>query len=240
MSQMTAQPTTETKQETSTKPKIDYPSTDGEPMAQNTRQYRWIVTIQGGLAALFRDRPDVFVAGDLFWYPIEGDNKTRVAPDVMVVLGRPKGDRDSYKQWEEGGVAPQVVFEVASPGNTPSEWVSKTLFYERFGVQEFYIYDPDSGELQGYIRDESGHLRPVESMRGWVSPLLGVRFDVEGGELVLTGPNGRRFRSYEEVVAAYEEAAAAYEEAARLLEQERQRAERLAQKLRELGVEIEE
>jgi hypothetical protein len=62
---------------------------------------------------------------------------------------------------------------------------------------------------------------------------LGVRFDVEGGELVLTGPDGRRFRSYEEVVAAYEEAA-------RLLEQERQRAERLAQKLRELGVEIEE
>jgi hypothetical protein len=23
---------------------------------------------------MFRDRPDVFVAGDLFWYPIEGDN----------------------------------------------------------------------------------------------------------------------------------------------------------------------
>jgi Uma2 family endonuclease len=231
----TAQPTTKIEQETQTaqaKPKIDYPSTDGEPMAQNTRQYRWIVTIQGGLAAMFRDRPDVFVAGDLFWYPIEGDNKTRVAPDVMVVFGRPKGDRDSYKQWEEGGVAPQVVFEVASPGNTPSEWISKTLFYERFGVQEFYIYDPDSGELQGYVRGEDGHLRPVEVMRGWVSPLLGVRFDVGGTELVLTTPDGRRFRSYEEVVAAFEEAE-------RLLEQERQRAEQLAQKLRELGVEVE-
>ena len=231
----TVQPTTETEQETQiaqTKPKIDYPSTDGEPMAQNTRQYRWIVTIQGGLAAMFRDRPDVFVAGDLFWYPIEGDNKTRVAPDVMVAFGRPKGDRDSYKQWEEGGIAPQVVFEVASPSNTPSEWISKTLFYERFGVQEFYIYDPDSGELQGYVRGDDGHLRPVESMRGWVSPLLGVRFGVEGLELVLTTPEGKRFRSYEEGVAAYEEAE-------RLLEQERQRAEQLAQKLRELGVEVE-
>ena len=247
MSQMTTQPTTESKQETQTKPKIDYPSTDGEPMAQNTRQYRWIVTIQGGLAALFRNRPDVFVAADLFWYPIEGDNKTRVAPDVMVVFGRPKGDRDSYKQWEEGNIAPQVVFEVASPGNTPGEWVSKTLFYERFGVQEFYIYDPDSGELQGYIRDASGHLRPVESMRGWVSPLLGVRFDVEGLELVLTTPEGERFRSYEEVVAAFEEAQRLLEqerqraEAERLrAEAERQRAEQLAQKLRELGVDIDE
>jgi Uma2 family endonuclease len=259
MSQMTAQQSSTglqaaPSQTAQAKPQIDYPSTDGEPMAQNTRQYRWIVTIQGGLAAMFRNRPDVFVAGDLFWYPIEGDNKTRVAPDVMVAFGRPKGDRDSYKQWEEGGVAPQVVFEVASPSNTPSEWISKTLFYERFGVQEFYIYDPDSGELQGYVRGEDGHLRPVESMRGWVSPLLGVRFDVEGLELVLTAPDGKRVRSYEEVAAAFEEAAAAYEEAQRLLEQERQRAEaerqraeaeyqraeQLAQKLRELGVEFDE
>jgi hypothetical protein len=51
---------------TGTQPKIEYPSTDGEPMAQNTKQYRWITTIQGGLAAMFRNRDDVFVAGDLF------------------------------------------------------------------------------------------------------------------------------------------------------------------------------
>lgn len=204
---------------------VEYPSTDGEPIAQNTKQYRWIVTIQGGLAALFHDRPDVFVAGDLFWYPIEGDNKTRTAPDVMVVFGRPKGDRDSYKQWEEDNIPPQVVFEIVSPGNKPGEWMEKTLFYERFGVQEFYVYDPDTGDLRGYIRDESGHLRPVDAMQGWVSPLLGVRFDMEGNELVLTAPNGERFRSYEELAQA--------------LMQERQRAERLAQKLREMGVEPE-
>jgi hypothetical protein len=42
-----------------------YPQSDGEPMADSTTQFRWIVTLQGGLAALFRDRDDVFVAGDL-------------------------------------------------------------------------------------------------------------------------------------------------------------------------------
>ncbi|GBC93425.1 hypothetical protein HRbin15_01916 [bacterium HR15] len=219
------------------KPVIEYPSTDGEPMAQNTRQYRWIVTIQGGLAAMFLDRPDVFVAGDLFWYPIEGDNRTRVAPDVMVVFGRPKGDRDSYKQWEEGNIPPQVVFEIASPSNTPSEWISKTLFYERFGVQEFYIYDPDTGELQGYVRGEDGHLMPVPEMRGWVSPLLGVRFDLEGTELVLTTPDGKRFQPYEELAAALEHAQQLVERERQRAEAERQRAEQLAQKLRELGVE---
>jgi len=215
-----------------TKPAVEYPSTDGEPMAQNTKQYRYITTIQGGLAAMFRDRPDVFVAGDLFWYPIEGDNTTRAAPDVMVVFGRPKGDRDSYRQWEEDNIAPQVVFEILSPSNTLTELLDKSLFYARYGVQEYYIYDPDRGELYGFVRDESGHLRRVAEMQGWVSPLLGVRFELEGGELVVVRPDGGRFVGYEELAAALEQE--------RLLrEQEQQRAERLAQKLRELGVEPE-
>jgi len=93
----------------------EYPESDGQPMAENTIQFRWITTIQGGIDALFSDRDDVFVAGYLFWYPIEGDNKTRVAPDVMVVFGRPRRDRGSYLQWREDGIAPQVIFEVLSP-----------------------------------------------------------------------------------------------------------------------------
>ena len=72
----------------------------------------------GNLDEVFRDDPQVFVAGNLLWYPVEGDNKTRAAPDAMVVFGRPKGDRSSYLQWLEGNIAPQVVFEVLSPGNS--------------------------------------------------------------------------------------------------------------------------
>jgi hypothetical protein len=87
--------------------RITYPQSDGNPMADNTKQFRWIVTIQGGLDALFRDHPDIFVAGDLLWYPVEGHPEICTAPDAMVVFGRPKGDRGSYLQWEEGGVAPQ-------------------------------------------------------------------------------------------------------------------------------------
>jgi Uma2 family endonuclease len=51
---------------------------------------------------------------------IEGDNKTCQAPDTMVVFGRPKGDRGSYKQWQEENIPPQVVFEFLSPSNTLS------------------------------------------------------------------------------------------------------------------------
>ena len=75
---------------TRTKSKIHYPDSDGQPMADNTVQFRWIQTLQGGLDALFRDDSRVFVAGDLLWYPVEGNNTLRVAPDVMVVFGRPE------------------------------------------------------------------------------------------------------------------------------------------------------
>ena len=85
-----------------------YPESDGQPMAENTKQFQWIVTIKENLDALL---PNAFVAGDLFWYPLEGNNLIRQAPDVLVAFGRPKGHRGSYRQWEEDNIAPQVVFE---------------------------------------------------------------------------------------------------------------------------------
>ena len=101
---------------------------------------------------MFRDHPNVFVAGDLLWYPVEGDRPDRLAPDILVAFGRPKGERGSYMQWVEGGIAPQVVFEILSPGNRPGEMELKFQFYERFGVEEYYVYDPDNGSLEGWRR----------------------------------------------------------------------------------------
>ncbi len=190
--------------EAPTKP-IIYPDSDGKPMAENTRQFEWIVTLVGGLQALFADDPNVFVAGDLLWYPVEGDNKTRLAPDALVAFGRPQGHRGSYKQWEEGGVAPQVVFEVLSPGNTRKEMADKLAFYDRYGVEEYYLYDPDSGRLQGWWR-QGGRLVEITRMRGWLSPRLGVQFDLEGVDLCLTRPDGQRFATYLEVAKRAENA----------------------------------
>ena len=118
---------------------IVYPDSDGQPMADNTKQFQWITVIKTNLDWLFRDEEQVFVAGDLRWYPIEGNPKYRVAPDVMVVFGRPKGDRGSYKQWQEDNIAPQVVFEILSPGNTEGEMDRKLQTYARCGVEEYYI-----------------------------------------------------------------------------------------------------
>jgi Uma2 family endonuclease len=80
-----------------TKPEIIYPDSDGNPMADNTEHYEWIVKIKENLEILFASTNDVFIAGDLLWYPVEGSVKTRQAPDVMVIFSRPKGKRGSYK-----------------------------------------------------------------------------------------------------------------------------------------------
>ncbi len=216
----------------SSQKEVIYPDSDGKPMADNTKQFRWIVVIQQNLEWLFADNPNVFVAGDLLWYPVEGDNKKRSAPDVMVVLGRPKGDRGSYKQWEEDDIAPQVVFEILSPGNRRAEMSRKLLFYDRFGVEEYYLYDPDRNELSGWLRRE-GFLDVIESMADWVSPLLQIKFDLTADELQIMRPDGQRFLSYVEI--------------AQRAEQDRQRAEKaearaalLAEKLREMGIDPEQ
>jgi Uma2 family endonuclease len=201
-------------------PEALYPDSDGLPMADNTIQYRYITTIKGGLEAQYDARPDVFVAGDLLWYAREGDPSESAAPDTMVVFGRPKGDRRSYQQWREGGIPPQVVFEILSPNHTPPEMDRKLAFYERNGVDEYYLFDPDTTRLAGWLRGSWG-LQVINRMPGWVSPRLGVRFQLEGDELVLYGTDGRAFVSYEELVRDRNRA----EEAQAFAEWERNRAE---------------
>ena len=212
-----------------------YPESDGQPMADNTKQFRWIVTIKEGLEWLFQDDPNVFVAGDLVWYPTEGNNVIRAAPDAMVIFGRPKGDRGSYQQWKEGNIAPQVVFEVRSSGNTQTEMDKKLVFYDRHGVEEYYLYDPDKGDLSGWLHTGE-RLDVIEQMSGWVSPRLGIRFELSGTELQLYRPDGERFATYVELAALREQERQAKEQAQKQLEQEKARTQHLENTLRELGV----
>jgi len=213
------------------RPTIVYPDSDGQPMSENTLQFEWIVTIEGGLAALFRDDPDVFVAGDLLWYPVEEEPTIRSAPDAMVVFGRPKGHRGWYKQWKENGIAPQVVFEVLSPGNRFGEMLRKFHFYERYGVEEYYLYDPVEGSLEGWVRAE-GQLQQVPDTAGFESPLLKVLFELGEGpnNLKIINPDGQPFATYVQLVEQREAAR-------RRAEEQTQRADRLAARLRELGIE---
>jgi Uma2 family endonuclease len=230
---------------------IEYPDSDGKPMSDNTKQFRWITTIKYNLDWLFTNDENVFVAGDLLWYPVEGNPKRRVAPDVMVAFDRPKGDspeatlceRGSYKQWLEGDIAPQVVFEILSPGNTANEMASKLAFYDRHDVEEYYIYDPDTNTLTGWER-ENGYLAEILVMQDWCSPRLGIRFDlITPPELQIYQPNGEIFLSFEQVSQRLAATTRELENALQALSTREQeikaqsdRNQQLAAKLRELGI----
>ncbi|MEG4319609.1 MULTISPECIES: Uma2 family endonuclease [unclassified Microcoleus] len=242
---------------------IVYPSSDGQPMADSTIQYKLIVTIKEGCESLFEEDPNVFVAADLLWYPVERRPDISQAPDTMVIFGRPKGERRSYIQFREDNIAPQVVFEIRSHNDSNTKMNKKLSFYNRYGIEEYYLYDPEKNELEGWQRIE-GSLEPIEPMQGWISPRLGVRFELPESGLEIYRPDGERFLSYSEINAerllerqraeqefqraeqefqraeqefqrAEQEAQRAEQEAQRA-EQEAQRAERLAAKLRELNI----
>src|SRR5262249_16112421 len=155
----------------------DYPESDGKPMADNSRQTQWIVVLFDNLLALFAEVVDVFVAANLFWYPVEGENENPNAPDVFVVFGRPKGHRSSYRQWEEGGGPATVVFEILSPKNDSEEMADKRDFYDEHGAEEYYLYNPVTNSLRVYTRGPAGSLRRVWKAHDFVSPRLGIRFD---------------------------------------------------------------
>lgn len=216
-----------------------YPDDDGKPMSENTLQFEWITLIKQGLELAFEDRPDVFVAGDLLWYPVEGDNKIRQAPDVMVAIGRPKGYRGSYKQFLEEGIAPQVVFEILSPGNRVGEMIKKYDFYEEYGVLEYYVYDPHKHTLEAYSRpsvDDYWIDSIVQGFTEWNSGVLGLKMSWIDQEFKIYQTGGTPFLSYQELNDQRRLAESILKNAKEAEKEAKLKAQKLAEKLRSLGI----
>ena len=155
---------------------VEYPDSDGEPMADNTLQWDTIAYLVTAVRRWYADRPDVFVAGDLLWYFEEGNPKARLAPDCMVAIGRPSGYRGSHRQWVEGGVCPQVVFEVLSPKNTFVEMRHKYETYARLGCLEYYLIDPYERRITGFRREDAALVDLADAV-GHRSEILGLTLD---------------------------------------------------------------
>jgi hypothetical protein len=216
-------------------PEIVYLENDGQLVSENTKKFQLIAKIQGGIDALFKDNENVFVAGNLLWYPVEGNNKICQTPNVMVAFGRPKGDRSFYQQWLEDNIAPQVVFQIL-----PLRKYLKIMFEffdccQRYGVEEYYVYDIVNNELTGLLRKE-GKLDRLESTEGWVSPRLQVRFETASGDLEIYRPDGQKFLSYMELSEEKELARQQMEREREEKELALQKVDRLAEKLRELNI----
>ena len=121
---------------------IEYPSSDGERMAENDWQYTALTDTVSTLRVRYQGRDDVYVAGDMLIYYVMNRTDISVAPDVYVVFGAAGSHpRDSWLVWREGR-APDFVMEIASPSTWRRDATEKRRIYADMGVAEYARFDP--------------------------------------------------------------------------------------------------
>ena len=196
---------------------VFYPSSDGRPMSENMWQAEAIMNASGDLGST---HPKALVAADILVYPEKGNNRNRIAPDVLVALGLGTHYRSSYLVWEEGK-PPDWVLEVASPSTKKKDLDDKRCKYAEMGVPEYWLFDPKGDvyppgtpQLQG-LRLVDCEYRPLKSRlvdgrRMIRSEVLGLDVRVDGELLRFRDvATGRDIQHRGEVEADKERAQAA-------------------------------
>ena len=187
---------------------VDYPDSDGQPVAETDFQRIPLWYANDALARYFRDREDIYVSANMFVYFEKGNPKAVVAPDVFVVLGAPDHKRRSFKVWEEPK-GPDFVLEITSHSTRSAHQGPKRRIYAELGVREYWLFDPTGDyldpPLQGrrlvtgrYVRLPS-RTSPDGSVSSR-SEVLGLDLRATDGRLRLHDPRtGRDLPSSEEL-----------------------------------------
>ena len=176
---------------------IDYPTSDGKPMAETDVHRDQMVDLIKALEFHFEDEPKVYVSGNILMFYEPGNKRKHRSPDVLVTLGIENRKRDNYKTWEEGK-APDLVFEITSKSTRSEDLGDKKGLYAFIGVREYVIFDPLEEYLEPKLRlyRRSGeeflpvvgrplHLQTVNLDLEIVERKLRLR-DSSTGELLLT------------------------------------------------------
>lgn len=219
---------------------VYYPSSDGKPMAETGIHVHALLMLYELLHIFFKDRSDVLITGNQFWYWEKGNPKARRAPDVMVVPGVPsEPPRRSYRMWLEGNTLPAAIFEMSSRKTIEKDLGVKFKLYEQLGVHEYFMFDPDRRvlrpPLQGY-RLVDGRYKPIPSIDETLESDLGFRLRIEGQILRLSDVrNGQPVLFPSEVAEVERERVEQERERA---EQEHERAEVLAAEVERLKTEL--
>jgi Uma2 family endonuclease len=192
---------------TTTATQIHYPESDGKPMGETDVHIDALIYLREALRDYFRDDPQTYVAGNMLLYYEAGNPAACVAPDVFVVQGVAKGERRTYRLWDEGQ-APAVVFEITSRGSRLEDLGTKRAIYAMLGVREYFLYDP-LGEylrpsLQGYRLQEGEYQRVPPGAEGrLVSQALSLELRLEDGRLRVFNPTtGERLLTPAEALVA--------------------------------------
>lgn len=81
------------------------------------------------------------------------DVDTVVEPDISVICDRSKLDKYGCKG------APDLIAEILSPSSLRHDRLVKLNLYQRAGVREYWIVDPENRSVMVFLPDGSGSLR---------------------------------------------------------------------------------
>ena len=170
---------------------VYYPESDGQPMGETPLHRQEMTYLIEALEERFRQAADVYVSGNMFLYYERGRPRCAVAPDVFVARGvePPLQERRIYKLWEEG-VGPCLVIEVTSDSTRDEDLRRKKECYERLGVAEYFLYDPEGDYLPERLlgfRLDGGRYRPIpaEDDGALASGATGTTLRLESGRIRL-------------------------------------------------------
>jgi Uma2 family endonuclease len=224
-------------------PEITCPPTDlwsDEPPLESDLHLQQITILIGCLERLWQERNNYYASGNLTIYYNEEQLKKRdfCGPDFFVVLDTEKRPRKSWVVWGEQGKYPNVIVEILSDSTANIDRTKKKILYQNtFRTPNYFWFDPESLELQGFrlIAGQYQAIPDNENGYLWSEQLelyLGIferklRYFTPTGELVLTAAEAelQEREAKEQAILEKEQA---------ILEKER-----LAQKLRELGIDPE-
>lgn len=194
--------------------KVEYPDSDGEPMAESDFQRKPLIYAVEALSIYFQDRPDVYVSGNIFIYYEEGNSQAQVAPDVFVAFGVEKRDRPSYFVWKEGK-APDFVLEITSKSTAGVDQGTKRGLYAYLGIEEYFLFDPTGDYLRPALKGlrllGENYLPISETIQpdGTLilnSQVLGLELRLgEGGLRFYERQSGEKLPTYEELERAFQE-----------------------------------
>jgi Uma2 family endonuclease len=184
---------------------IDYPETDGRPIAETPFHRDTLFLCIDVLRRWFTAAPNVYVSGAMMLYYERGNPRRWVSPDVQVTLGIPREpERRVYKTWVEGKM-PDVIIEATSRSTQREDEEFKFELYRRLGVREYFLFDPEGDYLDpplaGY-RLAAGEYRPIQPVGGRLpSDVLRLHLQADGAALRYFDPaTGQRILSSQEEV----------------------------------------
>ncbi len=191
---------------------IDYPDTDGEPMAESDVQRDYLTYLVESLKIHFQDQPQVYVSGNLLIYYKPGNSQVSISPDVFVVFGVPKQPRRSYQTWVEGK-GPDWVMEITSSSTRTQDEKIKPGLYQKLGVKEYFQYDPTGDYLTPALQGRRLVGQSYQNLPVWsqadgssilFSAVLDLQFHLIAGQLRVFNPATQRYLlNHSETLKAY-------------------------------------